>query len=178
MRLDAHKLTKWLDKWQPPPWHAVLFRTLLYSGLWWVLTEGQGSLWMGVFLALGIAFCAPLSVATWPVQLRWWKLPAFILFMLKLSLKGALEVATLAMSQRCDANTLTYSYRFRSLRQPYQQLLMANLVNLTPGTLALGVNHDALYIHILHHHPNVEAQLKLLESRIAGLYGLPQSAMV
>lgn len=178
MHLDTHKLTGWLGKWQPPPWHALLLRTLLYSGLWWVLTEGKGSLWIGVFLALGIAFCAPLSVATWPRQLRWWKLPAFILFMLKLSLRGALEVATLAISPRGDANTLTYSYRFRFLRQPYQQLLMANLVNLTPGTLTLRFSDGALYIHILHHHPNVEAQLKLLESRIAGLYGLSQSSMV
>lgn len=178
MHLDGHKLTRWLGKWQPPPWHAVLLRTLLYSGLWWVLTEGQGSLWIGVLLALAIAICAPLGVATWPTQLRWWKLPAFIFFMLKLSLKGALEVATLAISPRFNANTLTYSYRFRSLRQPDQQLLMANLVNLTPGTLTLRFNDDALYIHILHHHPYVEAQITLLESRIAELYGLSQRSIV
>ncbi|EHJ94294.1 hypothetical protein KUC_1252 [Vreelandella boliviensis LC1] len=150
----------------------MLLRTLLYSGLWWVLTEGKGSLWIGVALALVIALCAPVSVATWPRQLRWWKLPLFIGFMLKSSLKGALEVAKLAISQRYHANTLTHTYCFRLLKQPPQQLLMANLVNLTPGTLTLRIRGDALYIHILHHHPHVEYQLKLLESRIAGLYGL------
>ncbi|RCV92400.1 cation:proton antiporter [Vreelandella rituensis] len=125
-----------------------------------------------IALALAIALCAPLKVATWPRRLRWWKLPSFIILMLKLSVNGALEVARLAMSQRCDANTLTHTYRFRCLTQQPQQLLMANLVNLTPGTLTLRISCDALYIHILHHHPRVEAQLKVLESRIAGLYGL------
>lgn len=176
MHLNTRKISRWLNQWQPPPWPALLLRVALYSGLWWVITEGNGHLGLGVVLAILIALCAPLNVATWPKQLRWWRLPGFIGFVLKHSLLGALEVARLALARRYQANTHTQHYRFRRLTHHPQQLLMANLVNLTPGTLTLRLHNDTLAIHILHHHPQVEAQLQKLESRIAALYGLGDEA--
>ncbi|NDL70188.1 Na+/H+ antiporter subunit E [Vreelandella alkaliphila] len=171
MHLNIHGLHAVLQRWKVPPWRTLLWRITLYSGLWWVLTEGTGSVWIGVPLALAIALCAPLNTNTWSAHLRWWKLPAFIGFMVKLSVSGAVEVAKLALSRRCDANTHTRVYYFRLLTYPSHQLLMANLVNLTPGTLTLRISDDTLYIHILHH-PQIAAQLRELESRIAELYGL------
>ncbi|WP_249976352.1 Na+/H+ antiporter subunit E [Vreelandella olivaria] len=172
MHLDTFRVSRWLKRWRPPPWPALLLRVAVYSGLWWVITEGSGSGWLGLVLALLIALCAPLNVATWPQQLRWRRLPLFIGFMLKNSLFGALIVAQLALSRRCSANTHTRTYRFRLLKGHPQQLLMANLVNLTPGTLTLRLGCDTLSIHILHYQPQIEAQLMMLESHIAALYGL------
>lgn len=172
MHLNNRKISRWLRLWQPPPWHALLLRVALYSGLWWVITEGNGSVGLGVVLALLIALCAPLNVASWPKQLRWGRLPGFIGFVLKHSLLGALEVARLVLARHYQANTHTQYYRFRQLMHHPQQLLMANLVNLTPGTLTLRLHGDMLTLHILHHHPQIEDQLKMLESRIAALYGL------
>lgn len=168
MRLNKRRLTLW----QLPPWRALLLRFFVYLGLWWVITEGNGNLWLGILTALLVAPFAPLNVATWPQHLRWWRLPRFIGFILKSSLLGALDVARLALAYRYCANTHTQRYRFRQLTHPSQQLLMANLVNLTPGTLTLQCDDDMLSIHILHHHPKVEAHLKDLERHIAVLYGL------
>lgn len=172
MHLNTFRVSRWLRLWRPPPWPVLLLRVAVYSGLWWVITEGNGSGWLGLGLALLIALCAPLNVATWPRQLRWRKLPLLIAFMLKNSLFGALQVAQLALSRRGSANTLTRTYHFRLLQSHSQQLLMANLVNLAPGTLALRLGCDTLSIHILHYQPHIEAQLVMLENRIAALYGL------
>ncbi len=170
MHLNTQRWRGLWARWQLPAWRVVLFRTFLYSGLWWVLTEGAGSVWLGVLLALAIALFAPLNNAPWSTHLRWWKLPTFIGFMAKRSVSGAIDVAKLALSRHCDLNTHTRTYYFRLLTCPSQQLLMANLVNLTPGTLTLCMRDNTLHIHILNH-PEIAAQLRELESRIAELYG-------
>lgn len=157
--------------WRPPPPANLLLRISLYTGLWWVITEGQGDWRVGIIVIPIVALCAPLHAATWPFRLRWWLLPGFIVFVLQRSFIGALEVARLALQSRPLTNARTVRYPFATLSGSAEQLLMASLINLTPGTLTLRMLPDHLYIHVLHHRSDIEAQLSQLEGRIARLYG-------
>lgn len=156
-----------------PGSRTLAIRTLVYLGLWWIISEAAMAWWQGLLIALLVAWIAPVQPSTWPLRIRWSRLPAFVAFMLQRSIISALTVARIAFLHRQTPCTELLEYHFQILKHGNDQLLMAHLINLTPGTLTVEIAPDRLQVHALGHQPHSMAPLLALEIRLAYLYGYP-----
>lgn len=156
-------------------------RLLLFTFLWWILTQGEASSWWwGVPVLLLVAWITPV----FPSHHHWrWRilpllrmLPRFLI----LSARGGWEVALLALAPRQQLNTRLVDYTWCCLPEGPAQLFMASLINLIPGTLTLRPlpDQDCLHIHILNYRSSTLMVLRRVEVDIAELYGLPVSPAV
>lgn len=150
------------------------FRTVSWAGililLWWLLTDGAvSSWWIGVpaiLLALSVS-TAQVS----PAVLVFSELPRFLMFFVKHSLLGAVDVARRVLQRNMSIAPELYEYTMR-LPLGLPQVTMANCVGLLPGTLSVKVENNMLTVHILDKHTDFLAELELVESNIARIFGI------
>lgn len=137
----------------------------------WLALDGVSSLWVGLaFAALGAAVGAILSPpATHGVRLS--RLPAFAVFFIFESVRGAIDVAVRAFRPRMGLDLELASYSIRLPAGKPRTLLVA-VVSLLPGTLsaALRAEDNCLLIHSLTGNPR--PAVRSLEVQIARLFAL------
>lgn len=149
---------------------SALVLTLLMLLVWYALDGADGLAW-----GLPFALCA-VAVALWlappsahPLRLR--ALPGFALYFVLESLRGAADVAWRAMHPRMPLQPALESC---ALRVPAgaPRTLLVSCVSLLPGTLSAELDAEAnlLRVHVLA--GAAEPGLRVLEARIASLYGL------
>ena len=149
-------------------WTTVVSRTLLFSLLWWALTDGMaGSWWVG---APAVAGTVAISITLLPSSgLIWRKVISFIPFFLWHSLKGGVDVAWRAFHPRMPINPALVEYTLR-LRPGMPRVIMVNTVSLLPGTLSADLVGEVLKVHVLDSLGHFPAELKALEQRVGCMF--------
>ena len=149
---------------------GIVVRGGLFLLIWWILSGGTpASWWVGVpavLLALAVSVMMPL-----PVSVVWYELLRFIPFFLSRSLLGGLDVAWRAMHPRLPIAPEIVDYRLR-LPPGLPQVLMANTVNLLPGTLSVDLDEGRLRVHVLDARKGFLAELDAVEHGVGRIFGL------
>ncbi len=147
-----------------------LLRFILFSLMWWVLTDGViESLFVGIPVVL---IATQISTMMMP-QLSWslFGLLKFMPYFLWHSIRGGVDVAWRAMHPHLPIEPGLYDYQFR-LPPGFPRVFMANIVSLLPGSLSVELEADILRIHVLDEADNIDKQLHNLENRLATILRL------
>lgn len=99
----------------------------------------------------------------------------FIPFFLWHSLLGGFDVAKRAFSPKVIISPAILNYRWR-LPLGLSRVFMANIVSLLPGTLSVELDKEYLQIHVLDDSIDFDAELILVENKVAELFKLNLSA--
>ena len=150
------------------------FRIVLFTLLWWLLTEGAINSWLigapvVVFAALASGVLLPGTSWSLPGILR------FIPFFLWHSLRGGVDVAGRALHPRLPISPGLLKYQWR-LPAGLPRVFMANTVSLLPGTLSAESGDEFLHVHVLDQAGAFEAELAMIEARVARMFGLNLTA--
>jgi len=147
-----------------------LVRILVFSLLWWILTEG-GSIF-SVLGLLGVGLSVPASFrllppGSWP--LRPLAVVRFLPYFLWQSLLGGLDVASRAMRLRVDLTPTVITHVFAQESESVRVLFLW-VVSLLPGTAAVDLQDDKVRIHVLDQRLANPTTMRELERRIAGMF--------
>ncbi|HNP52844.1 MAG TPA: Na+/H+ antiporter subunit E [Nitrosomonas nitrosa] len=148
----------------------MMLRTLLFSILWLILTNGDLSSWLIGAPAILFAVTASTKLVS-AVSLVWSEVPGFIAFFLIRSLVAGADVAyrVLHPFMPIAPDLVTYPLRIPS---GLPQVFMANTVSLMPGTLSADLNQNVLKVHILDKEKNFMIELESVERRVARIFGV------
>ncbi|WP_256669981.1 Na+/H+ antiporter subunit E [Pseudomonas sp. OIL-1] len=155
----------WTDRFLS---RRMLFWSLLYAVLWWLLAGGKGW-YIGAPCVLGAALLSCwLGSAAWTLRLR--AAPGFVLFFLRALLAGGWDVALRALRPRMPLDPAWVNYPLKA-RGPRSRLLLAAAVSLLPGTLAGVIEADRLTLHVLDHKQPWLESVARLEQQLMRLLG-------
>jgi len=156
---------------------AFLGRFVVLGVIWWMLTEGRGdALMFGLCCAAAAAYVPqviedPRDVSPrrspLPTVLR---LPLLIPFFFWQSLRGGVDVALRAFKPRLPLAPAIIDYRLRLPNGP-APVMMASLVSLMPGTLAM-ISGTRLRVHVLDKTAEHHEALERLERLVARVFGV------
>ncbi len=151
-------------------WRTGWLRAVLFALMWWMLTDGEMDSWL--IGAPVVLFATLVSVVLLPPFS--WSLTGivrFVPFFLWRSLCGGMDVARRALHPRLPISPGLYDHRWR-LPPGLPRVFMANTVSLLPGTLSAELDEEYLRIHVLDQTGTFASELKVVEVRVAGLFGL------
>jgi len=156
---------------------VLLGRVTLFAVIWWMLTEGRSdALVLGLCSAAVAAFVPQIfgdprdaspRRALLPTVLR---VPLLVPFFLWQSLRGGVDVALRAFKPRLPLSPTIIDYRLRLPRGP-APVMMASLVSLMPGTLAM-ISGARLRVHVLDKTTDYHDALERLERLVARVFGV------
>jgi multicomponent Na+:H+ antiporter subunit E len=151
----------------------LLTRIVLFSGLWWVLTEDYPGSWG---FGLPVAVLAALTSFAFRRPEGWGfsiiGVVRFLPFFLSQSLRGGIDVAGRAFHPRLP---LTPGFLDLSVRLPPgpARVFLADTLSLLPGTCSVDLDQRGhLRIHALDTASFKEADLRQVEARVAALFGV------
>jgi multicomponent Na+:H+ antiporter subunit E len=160
---------------------GLLGRFALFWAIWWLLTDGRtdglvlGAAFAAVAAAMPLVIAEPRdagrSRALLPTVLRGLLLLPFFLWQ---SLYGGVDVALRALRPRMPLAPAVLDYRLRLPPGP-APVMMASLVSLMPGTLAI-VSGARLKVHVLDATREYQDELELLEAQVAWVFGVALQA--
>lgn len=151
---------------------AALWRSALFSLLWWVLADGRadslglGSVSILAAVSLSLYLLPPVSTTVSHIGLL-----RFVLFFLLQSLRGGIQVAGLALRPRLSLRPGLHEVVLR-LPEGIGRVLLANTLSLLPGTLSVELQGHCLCLHVLDERIAVEAEVRRAETRVARMLGL------
>jgi multicomponent Na+:H+ antiporter subunit E len=150
---------------------AIAVRTLVFTMIWWILTEGEAmfSLWTVVGTGLSVA----VTVLLWPPEswtLRFWPMIRFVPFFMWHSLLGGMDVAYRALCPGVHVRPRIIAFSF-TLQKEIARVFFLWTVSLLPGTAAIGFEKDVAKVHILDAGLSDMDRLHELERRIAEIFG-------
>ena len=139
--------------------------------VWLALARG-GPGWLAAgAVAVGAALWTLRATAPCGgARLRWTRLPAFLAFFVRHSLRGGFDVARRIVSpdMRLLPGLVTFDL---TLPTEGTRVLLALVVSLMPGTLAARLEGNRLTLHALDLALPVEADARRIEREIARLFG-------
>jgi multicomponent Na+:H+ antiporter subunit E len=155
---------------------GLLWRLAIFTLLWWILTDGRADA-----LVFGIAFiviAALLSSAfkdkrqgtNAPARVALPALARLIPFFVYHSLSGGVDVAIRAFKRPLPLTPDLVDYPLRLPAGP-ATVLMAGLVSLMPGTLAV-IGEGRLRVHVLDRSSDFWRELQTLERHVGAVFGL------
>jgi multicomponent Na+:H+ antiporter subunit E len=123
---------------------------------------------------------AAAALAAWlvPAPRRWVRplpLLRFLGTFVARSARGGLDVARRALSPALPLSPGFVEVR-TLLPEGAARVLLADVLSLLPGTVTVDLDGDRLLLHALEVGPQVEAEVRDLERRLADLLGLPGPA--
>lgn len=147
---------------------TVVSRVLLFSLLWWALTDGTaGSWWIGAPAVAGAVIISVTLVP--PLGLVWREVMGFVPFFLWHSLKGGVDVAWRAFHPRMPITPELIEYPLR-LPPGLPRVILVNTVSLLPGTLSAKLGGQVLKVHVLDSLGDFLAELEALEQRVGCMF--------
>jgi len=156
-------------KYQEIGWVTVASRGLLFSLLWWMLTDGNAASWWIGLPAVSLSAIASIALLP-PFPLVWRELFKFIPIFLWRSLQGGADVAWRAFYPGMPIAPAVIDYPIR-LPPGLPQVMLANIVSLLPGTLSATLDGQELKVHVLDSRGEFMTELKALEHRVARMCG-------
>ena len=151
-------------------WPTIVSRVLLFSLIWWLLSDGNTqSWWVG---APAILLAVIVSIVLLPqVPIFWRELLIFVPFFLRYSLQGGVDVACRVFHPHMPIAPQLVDYPLR-LPPGLPRAVLANTVSLLPGTLSVDLDGQVLQVHVLDGRRDIVPELKALEIRVARLSGV------
>lgn len=152
----------------------VALRIVVFTLLWWLLTQGDTASWVLGVPTVGLAILVSLYMMPaggWHWGVSPYGVLRFVLFFLRKSLISSIDVAIRVMHPAMPLKPGLFEYPFR-LTGETARVIMANTASLLPGTLSVDLVDDKLLVHVLDLDAPIEAELRLLEKRIAAIYGI------
>ena len=150
----------------------LLVRFASLSFLWWVLTDGHPASW---WLGLPVLTLTTLLTLRLRSRFEWhWNVLGMIRFapfFFLQSLRGGVDVAWRALSPRMPLTPMLINYPLRLPKGP-ARVFLANTVSLLPGTCSTALQDEYLTIHVLDGTLPIDAALRVVEARVANLFGL------
>ena len=166
MTLNRERDMKQTD--QGIDWSTVVSRVLLFSLLWWALTDGTaGSWWIGAPAVAGAVIISVTLVP--PLGLVWREVMGFVPFFLWHSLKGGVDVAWRAFHPRLPITPELIEYPLR-LPPGLPRVILVNTVSLLPGTLSAELGGQVLKVHVLDSLGDFLTELEALEQRVGCMF--------
>ena len=150
---------------------AVFLRRLaVFSIVWLFIVNGTTSSWWIGAPVVVLAVAATLPIRS-SIPVVSWELLRFIPFFLGRALSGGIDVARRALHPRLPLNPGVIEYPLR-LPGGLPRVVMANTVNLLPGTLTANMETDALQVHVIDRQAAFVAELEGVENAVARLFGI------
>lgn len=152
----------------------VALRIITFSLIWWVLTQGYFDSWI---LGVPTVILATLmSLHTLPAGDWHWNIHPlgvlrFVLYFLHKTVISSIDVAFRVMHPDMPLKPGLVEYPYR-IKGENARVIMANTTSLLPGTLSVELGDNRLLVHSLDVGADVEGELRLLERRIADMYGI------
>lgn len=119
-------------------------------------------------IVLAVAVTLPIRSS---IRVVWWELLRFIPFFVGRALSGGMDVARRALHPRLPLEPAVIEYPLR-LPRGLPQVVMANTINLLPGTLTADIQAGALKVHVIDHQTSVLEELEALENAVARTFGI------
>jgi len=151
-------------------WPAIVWRSILFLLIWWVLTDGSLSSWWIGGPAVVLSVMASMALIP-PVPLMWSAWLRFVPFFLLRSFTGGLDVARRAIHPRLPIAPDLIEYPL-SLPPGLAQVVMVNTVSLLPGTLSAELKQSVLKVHVLDGANDFKRELEAVEQHVARMFGL------
>ena len=151
---------------------AIFWRSILLTGLWWILTEGQLDSWNVGLVSVVLALIASLVLL--PPSLPRFSLAgliSFLVYFLGQSLKGGVQVALMALRPDLDLHP-DVQIIYPRLPEGVGRVILVNTLSLLPGTLSVSLTTNTLRLHILDERRPIEVEVRNAEARIAHMLGL------
>ena len=146
-------------------------RLALCGGVWQLLNWGDPASWL---VGAPVVFAAVLLSRRLRGDggrgFRWPALPGFVLYFLRSSVAGGLDVARRVLDPRLPVAPGFVVYRPQLPRGP-GRVLFVNMISLLPGTVSAGLEGERLIVHAIDTEADVEMALRTLEARVARLFG-------
>lgn len=151
---------------------ALFARFLLLFILWVVLSANKDvSITWGLFFSGTIALLSLIFIEGRPTQLKFFEIPRFMLFFMRKSFRGGLDVALRAY--RLDSGLSPKLIQYSPQVKSYKILIMiAFVISLLPGTLSAWIEEDHLIVHVLDQEKDYQREIKRVEQRICELFGI------
>ncbi len=150
---------------------TVITRGILFSLIWWALTDGNTqSWWIGVPAVLLAAISSVVLVQ--PVTFIWYEFFKFVPLFLIHSLLGGADVARRAFHPKMPIAPDHIEYRLQ-LPAGLARVFMLNTVNLLPGTLSTKLDGNMLKVHVLDKHKDFHSELVTVEKSVARMFAIP-----
>lgn len=151
-------------------------RVVLFSLIWWILTDGAMDSWpVGVPVVLLATFVSVILMPPLSWSLR--GIFRFIPYFLWYSIRGGADVAGRAIHPQLPISPRLFDYRFR-LPPGLPRIFMANSVSLLPGTLSVELDEEILRVHVLDETRVIVEELNMLEIRLADIFALELAATI
>lgn len=150
---------------------ALCLRGALFICLWWILT-GRADAW-----GVGLAAVVPALVVSLILlppsdkRLAWRGLAGYLGFFLAQSVRGGVLVAIMALRPRPDLCPGVQEFTLR-LPDGAARVVLANTLNLLPGTLSVGLEGAHLRLHVLDMRRPIAAEVRIAERHVARMFGL------
>ena len=148
---------------------GIALRALLFTGLWWGLTEGAVDSW-----TVGIPAVIGATLASYSLRSKRtsrWNLKGVIFFagfFVFESLRAGVDVAWRALTLNIAPQIIEYE---SSLTDEKALTLFCATVSLLPGTLTTEIRERTLMIHTLDSRQPVREELRRLEWHINAMLG-------
>ena len=145
-------------------------RVLVFSLIWWVLTNGDRGSWLigvpAVFLATWLSILL-LPSSSWSLS----GIVRFVPFFLWQSLCASVNVGRQVLKPELPIAPVIVDYHWH-LPPGLSRVFMAHTVSLLPGTLSLKLHKDYLRIHVLNKNSTFASDLLIIEARVAQVFAL------
>jgi multicomponent Na+:H+ antiporter subunit E len=150
------------------PWSTLVSRGLLFSLIWWILTDGTASSWWIGVPAVVLALIT--SVALLPtVRFDWIAFLRFVPFFFVRSLLGGVDVAWRAFHPGLLIAPEFVEYPLR-LPPGLARVFMVNVVSLLPGTMTTEIGQNRLKVHVLDGRKDVFQEFEAVEQGVARMF--------
>jgi len=151
---------------------SLLLRCLLFAVLWWVLAEGRiDGWWLGAIAVATATWASAVLMPPSTHRLRLSRMPGFVWFFLKNSVRGGFQVAMIAFRGRAALQPDVLELQL-SLPAGGPRVLLTNVIGLMPGTLSVELAGEWLRVHVLDERLPIAADVAELEARIRALFGV------
>jgi multicomponent Na+:H+ antiporter subunit E len=151
---------------------AVLWRSALFAGLWWLLSDGRADSWgVGSVSILAATTLSLRLLPPVPTYVSRIGLLRFVFFFFVQSLRGGIQVAWFALRPRLGLRPGIHEISLR-LPEGIGRVLLANTLSLLPGTLSVELEGSRLCLHVLDEQAQTEADVRHAEARVAQMLGL------
>jgi multicomponent Na+:H+ antiporter subunit E len=151
----------------------LISRIAILSFTWWVLAKGAYDSWqVGIPAILAAIY---VDYRLFRPQTNRWSIGGFIIlafFFLKLSVTSGIDVVRRIYHPRLPLNPAMVEYPLRLTSEPARNLFVCT-VSLLPGTLSAELGAHSLVVHVLDVDRPFRQELKLIEDRVAAVFGHP-----
>ncbi len=145
-------------------------RILLFSLLWWILTDGAMESWLvGVPVVLLVTTVSMILLPPFTCSLR--GVVQFVPLFLWRSLRGGVDVAWRAFHPQRPLSPGFIKYRWH-LPPGLPRVVMADIISLLPGTLSVELDDHYLHVHLLDEQQDFLSEVGKVEQSVAAIFAI------